>query len=275
MKNLWVITMAIPYQIPGATAVGLTFDKGVVLGAEKRVSYGTHITSKSAKKLFTITNQVAAAAAGMIADMNILGTSAIVTDLNLLGTSANVTAMGLLGTSANVTAMATVSTNIAGVNSFVDDMEFPIGVTISETGSHKIILDETNNFTNIVYLKDNYSGAYHNLSESAFNVNLPIGEYFDRYTIVFQTPTLGVSTPAIENVNVFYDGLNNIVIANIKNIEFNNVEIYNVMGQQILMIKDNLNNQDRIEIPFNESDGVYLIVLNINNSKKSTKILKY
>ena len=164
---------------------------------------------------------------------------------------------------------------IQGVNSFVDDMEFPIGVTISETGSHKIILDETNNFTNIVYLKDNYSGAYHNLSESAFNVNLPIGEYFDRYTIVFQTPTLGVSTPAIENVNVFYDGLNNIVIANIKNIELNNVEIYNVMGQQILMIKDNLNNQDRIEIPFNESDGVYLIVLNTNNSKKSTKILKY
>jgi nitrate reductase NapAB chaperone NapD len=47
------------------------------------------------------------------------------------------------------------------------------------------------------------------------------------------------------------------------------------MGQQILMIKDNLNNQDRIEIPFNESDGVYLIVLNTNNSKKSTKILKY
>ena len=64
--------MSIPYQIPGATAVGLTFDKGVVLGAEKRVSYGTHITSKSAKKLFTITDQVAAAAAGMIADMNIL-----------------------------------------------------------------------------------------------------------------------------------------------------------------------------------------------------------
>ena len=61
-----------PSQIPGATVVGLTFDNGVVLGAEKRVSYGTHITSKSAKKLFPITDNVAAAAAGMIADMNIL-----------------------------------------------------------------------------------------------------------------------------------------------------------------------------------------------------------
>ena len=39
--------MAMPYQIPGATAVGITFDNGVVLGAEKRVSYGTHLVSLS------------------------------------------------------------------------------------------------------------------------------------------------------------------------------------------------------------------------------------
>jgi len=164
---------------------------------------------------------------------------------------------------------------IQGVNSFIDDMEFPIGVTISETGSHQIILDEIVNFNNPIYLKDNYLNTYHDLSQSRFYVNLPIGNYFDRYSIVFKTPTLSVSNPTINNVNVFYDGINNIVITNIKDIELNNIEIYNVIGQQILMIKNNLNNQDRIEIPFNETDGVYLIVLNTSNSKKSTKILKY
>jgi len=64
--------MAMPYQIPGATAVGITFDNGVVLGAEKRVSYGTHLVSRSGKKVFQITDTVGAVAAGMIADMNIL-----------------------------------------------------------------------------------------------------------------------------------------------------------------------------------------------------------
>ena len=61
-----------PYQIPGATAVGITFDNGIVLGAEKRVSYGTHLVSRSGKKVFKVTDKVGAAAAGMIADMNIL-----------------------------------------------------------------------------------------------------------------------------------------------------------------------------------------------------------
>jgi len=60
------------------------------------------------------------ASADFVSDLNTLATSDIVTDMNLLATSGNVTAMGLLGTSANVTAMATVSTNIAGVNSFAD-----------------------------------------------------------------------------------------------------------------------------------------------------------
>ena len=64
--------MAMPYQIPGATAVGITFDNGIVLGAEKRVSYGTHLVSRSGKKVFKVTDKVGAAAAGMIADMNIL-----------------------------------------------------------------------------------------------------------------------------------------------------------------------------------------------------------
>tara|TARA_B100001750_G_scaffold185304_1_gene154344 strand:+ start:1695 stop:2297 length:603 start_codon:yes stop_codon:yes gene_type:complete len=64
--------MAMPYQIPGATAVGITFENGVVLGAEKRVSYGTHLVSRSGKKVFKITDTVGAVAAGMISDMNIL-----------------------------------------------------------------------------------------------------------------------------------------------------------------------------------------------------------
>ena len=64
--------MAMPYQIPGATAVGITFDNGVVLAAEKRVSYGTHLVSRSGKKVFKLTDTVGAVAAGMISDMNIL-----------------------------------------------------------------------------------------------------------------------------------------------------------------------------------------------------------
>jgi proteasome beta subunit len=58
--------------MPGATAVGVSFDNGVVLASEKRVSYGNFVVNKSTKKTFQVTDHVGAACAGMIADMQIL-----------------------------------------------------------------------------------------------------------------------------------------------------------------------------------------------------------
>lgn len=64
--------MAFDQFMPGATAVGVTFDKGVVLASEKRIALGTYIVSKGTKKTFRITDHVGAACAGMVADMQIL-----------------------------------------------------------------------------------------------------------------------------------------------------------------------------------------------------------
>ncbi len=58
--------------MPGATAVGISFDSGVVLASEKRVSYGNFVVNKNTKKTFPVTDKVGAACAGMIADMQIL-----------------------------------------------------------------------------------------------------------------------------------------------------------------------------------------------------------
>ncbi|HEU16847.1 MAG TPA: proteasome subunit beta [Nitrososphaeria archaeon] len=58
--------------MPGATAVGIAFNDGVVLAAEKRFAYGNFIVSRSGKKVFRITDRVGAAFAGMIGDMQVL-----------------------------------------------------------------------------------------------------------------------------------------------------------------------------------------------------------
>ena len=58
--------------MPGATAVGISFDNGVVLASEKRVSYGNFVVNKNTKKTFHVTDHVGAACAGMIADMQVL-----------------------------------------------------------------------------------------------------------------------------------------------------------------------------------------------------------
>ncbi|RLF13035.1 MAG: proteasome endopeptidase complex, archaeal, beta subunit [Thermoprotei archaeon] len=59
----------------GATTVGLKAVGGVVLASEKRVSYGFTVTSKSAKKVFTITDYLGIACAGLIGDMQAIARS--------------------------------------------------------------------------------------------------------------------------------------------------------------------------------------------------------
>lgn len=58
--------------IPGATAVGIVFKDGVILGADKRFAYGNFIMSRNSKKVFMINSNVGAACAGMISDMQTL-----------------------------------------------------------------------------------------------------------------------------------------------------------------------------------------------------------
>jgi proteasome beta subunit len=58
--------------MPGATVVGISYNNGVILAAEKRVAFGNFVVNKSIKKTFPVTDHVGAACAGMVADMQVL-----------------------------------------------------------------------------------------------------------------------------------------------------------------------------------------------------------
>jgi proteasome beta subunit len=60
------------FFIPGATTIGLVYSDGVILASEKRVTYGSMIMSKTVKKVFRISDQVGAACAGLVSDMQVL-----------------------------------------------------------------------------------------------------------------------------------------------------------------------------------------------------------
>jgi len=60
-----------PY-VPGATTVGLVCKNGVLLASERRYAYGSFVMSKSAKKVFRITDKIGVACAGIVGDMQVL-----------------------------------------------------------------------------------------------------------------------------------------------------------------------------------------------------------
>ncbi len=55
--------------VTGATAVGIKVVNGVILAAEKRVSYGGYVMSKTGKKVFLIKGRFGIACAGLFADI--------------------------------------------------------------------------------------------------------------------------------------------------------------------------------------------------------------
>lgn len=163
---------------------------------------------------------------------------------------------------------------IQGVDAFYESIELPLGIVISEAGLHEIMIDEIDNFQNTIYLKDNVLNTTHNLSASNFSINLPAGEYLDRYSLVFlPQESLSTSNADLLNINVFYDGQNNIVVNNTDGITIKSIKIYNVLGQEILNTNTNLNNKDRVQIPFNQGKGVYLVNVETIDSKLTKKIL--
>jgi proteasome beta subunit len=71
--------------IPGATAVGITYKDGIILGAERRITLGNFVISKAGKKVFKVTDNVGAVCAGMVADMqNLVKEVAVYTKLKEL-----------------------------------------------------------------------------------------------------------------------------------------------------------------------------------------------
>lgn len=60
------------FYFPGATTVGIVCKDGLILASEKRVSYGYTVLSKAGKKVFRITDNIGAACAGLVSDMQIM-----------------------------------------------------------------------------------------------------------------------------------------------------------------------------------------------------------
>ncbi|OYT65073.1 proteasome subunit beta [Candidatus Bathyarchaeota archaeon ex4484_205] len=57
------------YYIPGATVIGARCPDGVILAADRRMSYGTFVMSKSAKKLYKVTERIGIGCAGLMGDL--------------------------------------------------------------------------------------------------------------------------------------------------------------------------------------------------------------
>ena len=97
---------------------------------------------------------------------------------------------------------------IQGVGAYNEMVEIPLGLIMSEAGTHTIMLDEVENFNSPVYIKDVVLNMTYNLSENNYSPAIPLGSYFDRFKLVFQPQTLYTNVFLESDINVYYNSNN-------------------------------------------------------------------
>ena len=120
------------YWAVGATTIGLRVEEGVVLVSEKRVSYGFTVTSKSAKKIFKISDHLGIACAGLIGDMQAIARS-LRAELKLYELDTN--------RKMSIKAAAKLLANILFSQRYMPLMSETLVGGVDDTGPHLFVLD--------------------------------------------------------------------------------------------------------------------------------------
>ncbi len=124
---------------------------------------------------------------------------------------------------------------------------------------------------NTAYIKDNLLNTYHDLSASAYSFTSEVGEFNDRFEIVFTNPTLSIDQFTLNEINTTIISLTNDDVKFIapKNLSISSVTIYDNLGRKII----NLKGSEQIETYHLNtlSQSVYLAEIELSNKQKIIK----
>lgn len=125
---------------------------------------------------------------------------------------------------------------------------------------------------NTVYLKDNLLNKLHNLSDSDYTFTTEIGEYNERFEIVFNAEN-ALSTDEVKlNTNKFSIvnlGNNNVKFNTNSNLSIKTVQVYDLLGRQLYDLKGN-KNSETYSLP-NLKTAIYIAKIELSNGVVITK----
>lgn len=165
---------------------------------------------------------------------------------------------------------------IQGVNSIDQAQEFPLGLIIKEEGLARIRIDalEEINPDLDIYIKDNTTGETYQINSNTFEINLAVGTYDDRFTLVFQPNSNLLSTDEFDLEDgfiIYYDSrASEINITKTTDARILDVSLFNVVGQRIRFLNYS---SGKIPIPASVNVGVYIVQLNTTIGIINKKII--
>lgn len=167
---------------------------------------------------------------------------------------------------------------ILGTEYYNEDIEIPLKLNLDKNREVTFKIDEVLNLNASIYIYDNVEAKTYKISDSPLTLNLSLGEYNDRFSIIFKNRTsiaLDVEDEIRKNgISIYHNSeVKELVIKSNQGVLIEKVSIFNLLGQEINTLKINEeDNELRIKTDIIKNN-LYIVKLNTDKGILSKKIL--
>jgi len=166
---------------------------------------------------------------------------------------------------------------VGQAHAFDMELRIPIVVNLSEQQPLRFRIFDVQNFGDQpIYLHDIENDLYVNLRAQNYDLNLPEGDYLNRFEITFtnEEDTLSNEEASLSDFLVFQDQSNSqLTIKNPNSLDISSVSLFDVSGKQVFNAIDlELQNTYRFSTK-TLSDGVYVTLITLKNNETLSKKL--
>jgi len=124
---------------------------------------------------------------------------------------------------------------------------------------------------NPIYVKDNLTSTIHDLTVSDYNFTSNVGEFNNRFEIVFNNASLGLDNEEVSSNNLSIIELenDNVMFKVGQNLKIKTIEIFDTLGKLIYSFKGN-NYSETYNLK-NLNENLYIAKVTLNNGQTITK----
>ena len=174
--------------------------------------------------------------------------------------------------------------NIQGEGNFNENNNYPLGVKIKTAGTVMFMIDDTEKFNNQkMYIYDNLTNIYHNITNIPFTTNLAAGVCDNRFSLRFKKANNHstddndddkMATTTESDVKVYAHNKTLNIQNNVEDDKIKSISLFNIVGQ--LTNTFDVTNQDQQNIELINSiisTGTYIIKINTEKGDITKKIV--
>jgi len=153
---------------------------------------------------------------------------------------------------------------------FSDEDVVKLGLKVTEASNFEINIQQVDGlFTNQdIFVKDNYTGAIHNLKEGSYYFISQAGTFNDRFELIYKKPTKEVEVTSAKSVDVLVK--NNELTIQTYQSAIASVEVYDVLGK-VVFTKNGINNKQFNTNQINAAKQALVVKIQLENGEVVTK----